>query len=251
MTLKIVADENMPVVDTLFGGLGQVTRLPGRALTAEQVADADVLLVRSVTRVDSNLIENSRVRFVGSATIGTDHIDRGYLAKRGIAFANAPGCNAEAVVDYVLATLCRLQPNWLNASVGIIGGGNVGGRLYRRLRALDVDCLCYDPFLDASEQPDLVSFEEVLGADVLCLHTPLTTTGPYPSYHLLNGGVLAKLAADTLIINAGRGGAIARTGVAAGAKLCGLLYNTFIFQGRQPSCLTLESGHKSTKCAHS
>jgi len=206
--MKIVADENMPGVSALFGHLGEVRLVPGRGLSAAQVADADVLLVRSVTRVDRRLLEGSRVTFVGSATIGTDHVDLDYLARGGIAFANAPGCNAIGVVNYVIATLCRLEPRWREKSLGIIGCGNVGGRLYRVLAGLGVDSLCYDPFLGPGERDNLRDLDEVLAADILCLHTPLTTSGPFPTRHMINREVLANLAPGTLLINAGRGGAV-------------------------------------------
>ncbi len=206
--MKIVADENMPLVHELFAGFGDVVSLPGRSISARDVADADVLLIRSVTRVNRQLLAGSRVRFIGSATIGTDHIDCQYLAEQGIAFANAPGCNANAVVDYVLAAFFALDINLAAVSVGIIGCGNVGGRLYRRLRQLDVACRCYDPFLSVEQQPDLMSLEAVLQADVVSLHTPLTKTGPHPSWHLLNAGNLSTLPEGGVLINSGRGAVI-------------------------------------------
>src|SRR5690554_389432 len=99
--LRIVADENMPGLE-VFAELGQVSRLPGRQISRQQLAAADVLLVRSVTQVNASLLAETPVRFVGSATIGTDHIDLPWLAQNGIHFAHAPGCNAMAVAEYVL-----------------------------------------------------------------------------------------------------------------------------------------------------
>jgi len=101
----------MPWVEALFGSFGAVTTRPGRAISRGDLADADVLLVRSVTAVNRSLLEGTPVRFVGSATIGTDHVDTDYLAQQGIAFSNAPGCNADAVVNYVVACLCALEPD--------------------------------------------------------------------------------------------------------------------------------------------
>lgn len=206
--MKIVADENMPLVHELFSPYGDVVTFPGRELSAEQVKDADALLVRSVTRVNGELLEGSRVRFVGSATIGVDHVDRVYLENRDIAFANAPGCNANAVVQYVLSAISRVRPDWLRQTVGIVGCGNVGGRLYRTLKALGVNCRCYDPFLTSLQNPDLCSFEEVLDATILCLHTPLTSGGEHPTYHLLDETALRKFSAGGLLINAGRGAVV-------------------------------------------
>jgi erythronate-4-phosphate dehydrogenase len=206
--LKIVADQNMLMVDHFFGDFGTITYVPGRSLCAADIADADVLLVRSVTQVDQALLENSSVSFVGSATIGTDHIDQDYLTRRGIAFAYAPGCNADSVVQYDLSVLSRLQPNWLQSTVGIVGCGNVGGRLYRALTSLGVSCAVYDPFIDADSGFNLVEFEAVLSSDVICVHTPLTTSGPHPTKHLFNAEVLAKIDPRSLLLNAGRGGVI-------------------------------------------
>ncbi|MEZ5530054.1 MAG: 4-phosphoerythronate dehydrogenase [Porticoccaceae bacterium] len=206
--MKIVADENMPLVRELFAPFGEVHTYPGRELRIEQVRDADVLLVRSVTRVNASLLEGSSVRFVGSATIGVDHVDQYYLENSGIAFANAPGCNANAVVQYVLSALFRVRPVWMHQTVGIIGCGNVGGRLYRTLKSLGVNCRCYDPFLTSEQNPDLCSFDEVLDASILCLHTPLTTSGPHPTYHLLDEKALRRFSPGGLLINAGRGAVV-------------------------------------------
>jgi len=206
--MKIVADENMPLVKELFTPFGEVETFPGRELGPEQVKNADVLLVRSVTTVNAELLDDSTIRFVGSATIGTDHVDQDYLKQQGIQFANAPGCNANAVVQYVLSVLFRLRPDWQEQTVGIVGCGNVGGRLYQTLQKLGVNCRCYDPFLSDAENAHLTSFEEVIQSDILCLHTPLTTDGPFPTFHLFDEAVLSQLLPDALLINAGRGAVV-------------------------------------------
>jgi erythronate-4-phosphate dehydrogenase len=206
--LKIVADQNMLMVDQFFGEFGAISYLPGRTIRAADIADADMLLVRSVTQVNEALLEGSSVSFVGSATIGTDHIDKDYLARQGIEFAYAPGCNAEAVVQYDLSVLSRLQPNWQQCTVGIVGCGNVGGRLYRALSNLGVRCNVYDPFLNADSGFNLTDFDTVLASDIICVHTPLTTSGPHPTRHLFNAEVLARIGPGSLLINAGRGAVI-------------------------------------------
>ena len=206
--MKIVADENMPLVRELFAPFGEVLTFPGRELAPEQIKGADVLLVRSVTTVNAELLHGSSVRFVGSATIGTDHIDQVYLKQQNIQFANAPGCNANAVVQYVLSVLFRLRPDWQEQTVGIVGCGNVGGRLHQTLQKLGVNCRCYDPFLSDMDNAHLTSFEEVVQSDILCLHTPLTNDGPFPTFHLFDEAVLSQLAPHTLLINAGRGAVV-------------------------------------------
>ncbi len=203
--MKLVADENIPLCEAFFGDFGDIVRLPGRQMTAAHLADADALLVRSVTRVNAGLLENTPVRFVGTCTIGTDHLDTAWLESAGITWANAPGCNANSVVEYVYAALSALDINWRERRFGIIGCGNVGGLLHRRLRAQGVDCRCYDPFLSPADNPDLAPLEEVLAADVVCLHTPLTTDGPHPTHHLLDAAHLRLLRPGAVLLNAGRG----------------------------------------------
>ncbi|MGH1371189.1 MAG: 4-phosphoerythronate dehydrogenase [Cellvibrionaceae bacterium] len=206
--LRIVADENIPFVREFFRGLGSIETYPGRTLSSAQVMDADVLLVRSVTPVNETLLAGSSVKFVGTCTIGTDHLDIDYLDRHGIAYASAPGCNANSVVEYVFSVLAQLKPQWSSAKFGVVGCGNVGGSLYRRLKQLDLCVDVYDPFLDSAANPNLQSLEQVLSADVICLHTPHTNSGPFPSYHLLHESRLQQLPKGCLLINAGRGPAI-------------------------------------------
>ena len=144
--MRIVADENIPLIDQFFGDFGDIIRVPGRTMTAADVADADLLLVRSVTQVNEALLSGSKVKFVGTATIGTDHIDLDYLSESGIGFASAPGCNAQAVVDYVLSALSVVVDSrgidFRDLSVGIVGVGNVGLLLRQRLEQMG---LTYSP----------------------------------------------------------------------------------------------------------
>lgn len=208
--MRIVADENIPFVHELFSTFGEVTTLPGREMTAGDVEEADILLVRSVTPVNESLLGQSKVQFVGTCTIGTDHLDTDFLVSRNISYASAAGCNAISVVQYVLSALAVLYENdtWLTKSVGIIGCGNVGGSLYRVFKSLNMDCLCFDPFLTTRQIADLTHWEAVLDADILCLHTPLTQNGAHPTYHMFNEKVLRSLKPGTLLLNAGRGAVI-------------------------------------------
>jgi len=205
---RLIADHNIPLVEELCSQLFEVQLLPGREINSHSVQGAEVLLVRSVTAVNRQLLEGSSVRFVGSATAGIDHVDVDYLAASGIQFAHAPGCNARAVVQYVLSVLCCLKPDWQHSRVGIVGCGNVGGLLYRQLGDLGVQCMVYDPFLDRASIPDLCSFEEVLDCDIISVHTPLTTEGPYPTFHLFDKQVLEQIKPSALLINAGRGAVV-------------------------------------------
>jgi erythronate-4-phosphate dehydrogenase len=211
---RIVADENIPCVEKAFGDFGVIERRPGRDIGPEAAAEADVLLVRSVTPVTPSLLEESPVQFVGSATIGTDHVDEAYLREQGIAFAHAPASNADSVADYVVAALLclahRRGVSLRNQTVGIVGCGNIGGRLLRRLPALGLTVLPHDPPRAAAESgpqgPDFVSLDTVLDrADILTLHVPLTTDGPHPTRHLVDEAVLDRLGPGAWLLNTARG----------------------------------------------
>ncbi|MDU9390301.1 4-phosphoerythronate dehydrogenase PdxB [Pseudomonas sp. zfem002] len=208
--MLIVADENIPLLDAFFAGFGEIRRYPGRAIDRDCVRDADVLLVRSVTRVDRALLEGSRVRFVGTCTIGTDHLDLGWFAEAGIQWSSAPGCNARGVVDYVLGsllTLAELDGADLAArTYGVIGAGEVGGRLVQVLRGLGWKVLVCDPPRQAAEGGDYVGLERILAeCDVISLHTPLTRSGEQATWHLLDAPRLAQLRPGAWLINAARG----------------------------------------------
>ena len=211
--MLIVADENIPLLDAFFEDIGEIRRVSGRHLTASDVRDADILLVRSVTRVDATLLTGSRIKFVGTATIGTDHIDQDWLRDQGIAFASAPGCNANSVVEYVLSVLSlyaehRGLEDWSTLSVGIVGAGNVGGALDRCLSRLGFETRVCDPpraLVDDAQVPEFVSLDDALGCDVVTFHTPLVETGDYPTARLLDAGRIANLSAGQLVINSSRG----------------------------------------------
>lgn len=211
--MLIVADENIPLLDAFFGDIGEIRRVTGRTLSREQVQDADILLVRSVTRVNRELLEGSRVRFVGTATIGTDHIDLEWLKAQGIGFAAAPGCNASSVAEYVLSVVSlfaerRGLDDWTSLTVGIVGVGNVGGQLAQCLERLGFEVRLCDPPRQEREpgaEPPFVSLAEVLECDVVTLHTPLTRHQPHATWHMVSDPELALIGADQLLINGGRG----------------------------------------------
>lgn len=210
--MKIYADENMPYVKDFFAELGEVTLVNGRTLTADQISDADVLLVRSVTKVNEQLLAKSpQLKFVGTATIGTDHIDQNYLQQRGIGFSSAPGCNAQSVVEYVLSSifvLCeKYQWNLQQKTVGVVGVGNIGRLLVSALQALSIRVLCCDP-LRAAAEADFphIPFEQLLPqVDIVSFHVPLIKTGPDATADLLNSRTLKLLKPDCALINACRG----------------------------------------------
>ena len=207
--MKIVADENLAFTEYFFADFGEIQQAAGRTLTQADVQDADALLVRSVTKVNAQLIENTAIKFVGSATIGTDHLDIASLEKHHIAWSNAAGCNAQAVAEYVITALLYLQPNLIEKNekftLGIIGLGNVGSRLACMAKLLGWNVIGYDPFVNR-ETIQHVELEALLKtADAISLHVPLTQTGEHPTFHLINADALAHMKPEAILINSARG----------------------------------------------
>lgn len=213
--MKIVADPNIPFVQEAFGPLGEVQLTPGRAIAAESVRDADVLLVRSVTPVNAALLDGSRVKFVATATIGFDHIDRGYLSKNGIGFASAQGSNANSVAEYVVAAMLELAHRQKfrlrDKTIGVVGVGNVGSRVVRYAEALGMRVLQNDPPRERRERlKDFVGFDRLLAeADIITLHVPLTQEESHATYHLISKDILAALEERRpILINTSRGAVV-------------------------------------------
>lgn len=203
--LTIIADENIPKLDVFLADIADVRYLAGREIVADDLQDADALLVRSVTKVDKPLLAKAnKLKFVGSCTIGTDHIAQDYLAANNIAFAHAPGCNAEAVVDYVLAAILHFEPK-LNQLVDkkavVIGYGQVGSRLVARLSGLGLQCKIIDPFKPEHNACD----NDVADADFISLHVPLTHDGEHPTKYLFDQQKLQLIKPNAVLINSSRG----------------------------------------------
>ena len=209
--MKILADENMPYVQQLFGDLGTIETVNGRELTAEQVSDADVLLVRSVTQVNETLLSfNTRLKFVGSATIGIDHIDTELLASRGIPFSNAPGCNATAVGEFAFIAMLELANRFgstlKDKVVGIVGAGNTGSAVAKCLQAYGVEVLLHDPLIEATDPRDFVSLEQLISrCNVISLHVPMTNTGEHKTWYMFDEARLNSLKPNTWLLNCCRG----------------------------------------------
>ena len=237
--LTIVADSNIASLDEFFNpvALGQnteqqvqVIRVAGRDINAQLMADVqpDVLLIRSVTSINESLLsDNNSVKFVGSATIGTDHVDQEYLAERNITFANAAGCSKHSVAQYVVTAILTLRPQYWQQStkpltLGIIGLGNIGSTLAQYANDLGWKILGYDPLLATSDINN-ASLEQVLSqSDIVSLHVPLTdkkdtdaqdavsnsisnNVSDYPTRHLINAETLTLMSPHTMLINSARG----------------------------------------------
>lgn len=209
--MKIVIDENMPYAEQLFGQLGEVEAVAGRPLPKANIQTADALMVRSVTAVDRHLIQHTSVKFVGTATAGTDHINLDDLHRAGIGFASAPGCNAVAVVEYVFSALFTLAErdgfDLKNKTIGIIGVGQVGRRLQARCQALGMEVrLCDPPRAKVEGGQQFQTLDDLLKeVDIVTLHTPLTEEGDAPTRHLLGKSQLQQLRPNAMLINACRG----------------------------------------------
>ncbi|MCD6392159.1 MAG: 4-phosphoerythronate dehydrogenase, partial [Planctomycetes bacterium] len=209
--MKIVADANIPFVKECFSSIGDVAVVPGREIGRDITADADVLVVRSITKVDEALLSGGSVKFAATATIGTEHVDRQYLADAGIGFASAPGCNANSVAEYIIAALLAMGKKHRftleGKSIGIVGVGNVGSRVEAKTRALDMKPVLNDPPL-ARQAPDkkYVPLNELMACDFITMHTPLTFEGVDKTFHLADEGFFGALKEGAFFINTSRGG---------------------------------------------
>ena len=226
---NIVADENMPLVKELFAEFGgepaQIKKLLGRCITAKNLYKTDILLVRSITQVNQELLKGSPVRFVGTATIGTDHIDLDYLSQQGIEFSSAPGSNAQGVAEYVLTSIAywaeKRHVDLNTIKVGIIGAGNVGSRVAKVLDTLGIDYLLNDPPLEAAgDARSFVSLKEINQCDVISCHVPYIASGQYATYHLIDDAFLEAMPDQSLLINSSRG-AVLDNNAAFGIKHAG------------------------------
>ena len=209
--MKIYYEDSMPYAAEFFSELGDCEVFSHKTVNPDILADADVLLVRSTTKVNEQLLaKNNQVQFVATATAGTDHVDQSYLAKQHIPFISAGGCNAVAVAEYVLSAILVMAKrlNWQLAdkTVGIVGAGHVGSALSRVLSVLGINYkLCDPPLADAGDTREFVTMNDIMQCDVISLHVPWVKDGPYPTQDLFAKTRLAALQENQLLINACRG----------------------------------------------
>lgn len=211
--IRLLADENMVGLKALESPGLRIRTLPGRAMERSAMKDVDALWVRSVTPVTAQLLADSPVRFVGTATAGTEHVDVAWLRDNGIVFSAAPGSNANAVVEYVLAALLETGA-WrtleAGGSLGIVGCGHVGRRLANVALRLGWRIVVSDPPLAAAVSSDELipmhgTLADVLACDVISLHCALEREGEWPSHHLIGVEALEQLESHQVLINASRG----------------------------------------------
>lgn len=209
--MKIIADENISFVKEAFSGFGDVVLVAGRSINREIIEDATILLVRSVTPVNKELLEGTSVRFVASATIGIDHIDTDYLQEMGIGFAYAPGSNSQSVAEYVVSALFCMENN-LNRplegmTLGIVGVGNIGSKVYHYAKTLGLKCLLCDPPKKRMTGGEIyIPLNQIVEeSDILTFHVPLVTNGEDSTYHIVNSNLINRMKKNAVLINTSRG----------------------------------------------
>ena len=209
--MKIVADDRIPFLKGVFEPFAQVVYLPGKEICKDDLKDADVLITRSVTRCDSNLLDGTSVSLIATATIGDDHIDRKFCREKGIGVVTAPGCNASAVEQYICAALLTIAEkksfNLKGMKLGIVGVGNVGSRVMKIAETLGMKTLLNDPpRADNEGGSQFVELNTLLEeSDIITLHVLLTYEGKYATYHLADESFFTKIKKPVVFINSSRG----------------------------------------------
>lgn len=210
-SLNIICDENIPYTKEAFSSFGNLTLLPGREITNNHLLSADILIVRSVTNVNEELLKNSKIQFVGTTTIGDDHLDKSYLLNKGIKFASAPGCNSYAVSEWVITSLLNIivKNNLYPESAAVIGYGNIGSKVAEIFEAIGLQTKIVDPLKEnIFPEINFYSIDEILDCDIITFHTPLVKNGEYPTYHLMNEERILTLKEKTILINSSRGAVV-------------------------------------------
>lgn len=206
--MKIIVDDKIPYIGEKLAMLAdEVVALRGADIKAEDVRDADALIVRTRTHCDEQLLKGSTVQLVATATIGFDHIDTDYMQQAGITWTNCPGCNSGSVAQYVECSLLLLEQQKgldLQAStIGIMGCGHVGSKVKAVAERLGMHVLVCDPLLGKADYVSMDVIERE--ADVITFHVPLTRMGQYATYHLADRDFFHRLPRVPYIINTSRG----------------------------------------------
>jgi erythronate-4-phosphate dehydrogenase len=209
--LKFIADDKIPFLKGVLEPFAEVIYLPGSGIAGNDLSDADALMVRTRTKCNESLLKGSGVKFIGTATIGFDHIDTAFCKKSNIKWTNAPGCNSGSVKQYITSALLKLSHEHhfkLNEkTIGIIGVGNVGSKVEKVARALGMNVLLNDPPRQRKEgNSGFVTFDTILKeADIITIHVPLNKTGEDKTYHLFSEEILSKTVKKPWLINSSRG----------------------------------------------
>lgn len=206
--IKVVVEDKIPFVRGVLEPVAEVRYLPAEQINASAVRDADALVTRTRTVCDETLLSGSPVQFIATATIGTDHIDVPWCEANGIAVKNAPGCNAPAVAQYVMASILQFFPNPEGLTIGVVGAGHVGSITAQWAQSLGMQVMLCDPPRERAEGGGgWKTHEEILReADVITYHVPLIKIGKDATWHLFNEACIDLVGPSMpLIINAARG----------------------------------------------
>jgi erythronate-4-phosphate dehydrogenase len=206
----IAVDEQIPYWEKAFAQFGDIRLFSGRDLTYDELSDVDILIVRTITPVNASLLEGTSVRFVAAASAGIDHIDQAYLKGRKIPFCYSAGSNADSVAEYITTVLHAVasRRGWdlKRKSIAVIGVGHVGSRVARKAEALGMQVyLCDPPLRESTEDPRYQLLDDVLEADILTFHVPLSSDEPFPTFHMLNRQLLDRMSPGQFVINSCRG----------------------------------------------
>lgn len=205
--MKVVIDEKIPYLKEALQGMGCcVLAKPGTEIGRDDVADATALFVRTRTRCNKELLEGSSVRFIGTATIGYDHIDADYCMSHGIVWKNAAGCNAGAVLQYVQSVIYEWKQSLKGLSIGVVGVGEIGARVADWAESVGMIVYRNDPPKAAQGVEGLVSLDEIAqNCDIITFHPTLEREGDFPTFHLADKHFFDSLKKCGLLINASRG----------------------------------------------
>jgi erythronate-4-phosphate dehydrogenase len=231
--IRIFADEKIPFLKGVLEPYADITYLPGKVIGREQVKEADALLIRTRTKCTESLLRNSKIRFIGTATIGYDHIDTAFCEASNIRWTNAPGCNSSSVQQYIASALLKLSHDFhfrlRDKTLGIIGVGNVGTKVERIAGILGMRILLNDPPRARKEgMKQFVDLDHLLKeSDIISIHVPLNIVGEDKTYHLINNKSLRKIKRGAWLINSSRG-EVAETAALKKALISGKLRGAII-----------------------
>lgn len=218
--MKVIVDNKIPFIREAIEQIAdEVIYRKGNEIKASDVADADALIIRTRTRCNRELLKNSKVKYIATATIGFDHLDVEYLKEKGIVWRNCPGCNASSVAQYVHSALLLLEERGMidfpTCTLGIIGAGHVGKAVGKAAASLGINVLYNDPPLEENGTTDEIHFsslEEIQKrCNIISFHTPLILDGKYPTYHLADKSFLARLKPECILFNTSRGAVVDNT----------------------------------------
>lgn len=233
--MKILADFSLPHLE-VFNTFFEVDTYKDEKELYKRLQDHEILICRSTLKVNATLLKSTQIKCVATASSGIDHINTEFLAQMGIPLFHAKGSNAQAVADYVIATIAYLDKEKCikGKKAGIIGLGEVGTQVERRLKAAGFSLCCYDPPKSHRTESPSCSLDDLFTCDLICIHPNLHDKSPYPSKHLIDGNFLNKLQENTILINASRGGVVEESALLSHKHK--VIYCTDVYENEPEIC---------------